>query len=139
MSTVLRKASKKRSTRVLHQGLTMVMCNKRTSVGVKMSVLLRLDALARIFVSMCASLFPFMEHGRREDSPHPALCDESASEIMRWGSLINCSGEAAATAHRINLKGPGSNVNQRDSALGTLMTHARRKETARLMGSAIDP
>ena len=61
----------------------------------------------------------------------------SASEIMLWGSLINCSGEAAETAHKINVKGPGSNVNQRDSALGTLMTHARRKETARLMGSAI--
>ena len=61
----------------------------------------------------------------------------SASEIMRWGSLINCSGEAAETAHKINMKGPGSNVNQRDSALGTLMTHARRKETAHLMGSGI--
>ena len=72
------------------------------------------------------------------------LCNEkihsilhSASEIMCWGSLINCSGEAAETAHKINVKGPGSNVNQRDSALGTLMKHARRKETARLMGSAI--
>ena len=61
----------------------------------------------------------------------------SASEIMQWGSLINCRGEAAETAHKINVKGPGSNVNQRDSALGTLMTHARRKETARLMGGAI--
>ena len=62
-----------------------------------------------------------------------------ASEIMRWGSLINCSGEAAETAHKIDVKGPGSN--ERDSAaisaLGTLMTQAQRKETARLMGSAI--
>jgi hypothetical protein len=56
----------------------------------------------------------------------------SASEIMQWGTLINSSGEAAETAHRINVKVPGSSVNQRDSALGTLMTHARRKETARL-------
>jgi hypothetical protein len=61
----------------------------------------------------------------------------SASEIMLWGSLINSSGEVAETAHKMDVKGPGSNVNQRDSALGTLMTHARRKETARLMGSAI--
>ena len=70
----------------------------------------------------------------------PVLQEDSlyaASEIMWWGSLINCSGEAAETAHKINVKGPGSNVNQRDSALSTLMTHARRKETARLMGSAI--
>ena len=65
------------------------------------------------------------------------LCIEKIHSIMRWGSLINCSGEAAETAHKINVKGPGSNVNQRDSALGTLMTHARRKETARLMGGAI--
>ena len=104
-----------------------------------MSSLLRLDALARKFVSMCASLLPFKKFGNV-----PYLCCEKihsmvhgASEIMRWGSLINCSGEAAETAHKINVKGPGSNVNQRDSALGTLMKHARRKETARLMGSAV--
>jgi len=115
------------------------MCNNRTSVGMTLSALLRLDALASIFVSMCARLFPFTRHGG-----FLYLCNEkihsmlhSASEIMRWGSLINCSGEAAETAHKVNVKGPGSNVNQRDSALGTLMTHARRKETARLMGGAI--
>ena len=104
-----------------------------------MNALLRLDALARKFVSMCASLFPFQKFGGLLflccEKIHSML--HSASEIMRWGSLINCSGEAAETAHKINVKGPGSNVNQRDSALGTLMTHARRKETARLMGSAI--
>ena len=88
------------------------------------SALLRLEALSRKFVSMCAILFPFKKAG---DLLY--LCNEkihsmlhSASEIMRWGSLINCSGEAAETAHKINVKGPGSNVNQRDSALGTLMT-----------------
>lgn len=101
--------------------------------------LLRLDALARKFVKMCASLFKFKKRGDLLylscEKIHSML--HSASEIMRWGSLINCSGEAAETAHKINVKGPGSNVNQRDSALGTLMTHARRKETARLMGSAI--
>ena len=104
-----------------------------------MSSLLRLDALARKFVSLCASLLPFKKAGDLAylccEKIHSML--HSASEIMRWGSLINCSGEAAETAHKINVKGPGSNVNQRDSALGTLMTHARRKETARLMGSAI--
>ena len=98
--------------------------------------LLRLDALARKFVKMCASLFKFKKRGDLLylscEKIHSML--HSASEIMRWGSLINCSCEAAETAHKINVKGPGSNVNQRDSALGTLMTHARRKETARLMG-----
>ena len=104
-----------------------------------MRSLLRLEALARKFVSMCASLFQFKKRGGLLylscEKIHSML--HSASEITRWGSLINCSGEAAETAHKINVKGPGSNVNQRDSALGTLMTHARRKETARLMGSGI--
>ena len=104
-----------------------------------MSSLLRLDALARRFVSMCASLFPFRKRGGLLflccEKIHSML--HCAMEIMRWGSLINCSGEAAETAHKINVKGPGANVNQRDSALGTLMTHARRKETARIMGEAI--
>ena len=104
-----------------------------------MSGLHSLDALARIFVPKCASLFPFMKAGGILylciEKIHSML--HSASEIMRWGNLINCSAEAAETAHKINMKGPGSNVNQRDSALGTLMTHARRKETTRLMGGAI--
>ena len=46
---------------------------------------------------MCASLFPFKKFG---DLLY--LCNEKihsmlhlASEIMRWGSLINCRGEAA--------------------------------------------
>ena len=77
-----------------------------------------------------ASLFPFTKAGGTLylciEKIHSML--HSASEIMRWDSLINCSGEAAETAHKINVKGPGSNVNQRDSALGTLMTHARRKD-----------
>ena len=88
---------------------------------------------------MCASLLPFKKF---RNLPY-LYCEKihsmvhGGSEIMRWGSLINCSGETAETVHKINVKGPGSNVNQRDSALGTLMTHARRKETARLMGSAV--
>ena len=59
-----------------------------------MRSLLRLEALARKFVTMCASLFPFKKFG---DLLY--LCNEkihsmlhSASEIMRWGSLINCRG-----------------------------------------------
>ena len=87
-----------------------------------MSALHRLDALARILVSMCASLFPFMKAGGTL-----YLCIEkirsmlhSASEIMLLGSLINCSGETVETEHKINVKGLGFNVNQRDSALRML-------------------
>ena len=53
-------------------------------------------------------------------------------EIMRLGSLINCSCEAAQTSHELNVKGPGSKVNHGHSALGTLMAHAPR-----LVGSSI--
>ena len=53
------------------------------------------------------------------------------SEIMRLGSLINCSGEAAQTSHKLNLKGTGSKVNQRDSAFGTLKTQAQQTKTVR--------
>lgn len=117
----------------------MKLFNDRTSCGLIMRELLRLDALARQFVSLCATLLPFKKFGGILflccEKIHSML--HGASEIMRWGSLINSSGEAAETSHKINVKGPGSNVNNRDSALGTLMTHARRKETARLMGSAI--
>ena len=88
---------------------------------------------------MCATMFPFRKRGGLLylccEKIHSML--HSSMEIMRWGSLINCSGEAAETAHKINVKGPGANVNQRDSAHGTLMNHARRKETARIMGAAI--
>ena len=31
------------------------------------------------------------------------------SEIVRLGSLINCSGKAAQTSHKLNVKRPGSN------------------------------
>ena len=62
-----------------------------------------------------------------------------ASEIMLWGSLINCSGEAAEEAHKVHVKGPfyvsigpGTNTNHHEGEGGTFMTHAQRKETARL-------
>ena len=53
---------------------------------------------------------PFVS-GLREDS-------QSAAEIMWWGNLINCSGEAAEEAHKINVKGPGNNTNKGHRLLG---------------------
>ena len=47
---------------------------------------------------------------------------------MILGSLIKCSGEAAQTSRKLNVNGPGSKVNQRDSAFGTLMTLAPLKK-----------
>jgi len=104
-----------------------------------MKDLQRLDLLARRFVQMCADLFPFRKFG----GMLYLACEKiqsilhSASEIMRWGNLINCSGEAAESTHKINVKGPGVNLNHRDGDGGTLLNHARRKETTRLLGAAI--
>ena len=56
---------------------------------------------------------------------------------MRWGNLINCSGEAAENTHKINVKGPGANTNHRDTAGGTMTNHASRKETAKRLCQAI--
>ena len=98
-----------------------------------------LDLLARRFVQMCADLFPFRKRGGLLylacEKIHSML--HSASEIMRWGSLINSSGEAAESTHKINVKGPGVNLNHRDSDGGTLLGHARRKETVKMLAGAI--
>jgi hypothetical protein len=107
-----------------------------------MKDLQRLDLLARRFVQMCADLFPFRKFGGMLylacEKIHSIL--HSASEIMRCCNLIiliNSSGDAAESTHKINVKGPGVNLNHRDGDGGTLLNHARRKETTRLLGAAI--
>ncbi len=101
--------------------------------------LLRLDRLSKRFVQMCADLFPFRKAGGLLflccEKIHSVL--HSAAEIMRWGNLINSSGEAAEGTHKINVKGPGVNLNHRNSDGYTLLAHARRKETVRILGSSI--
>ena len=83
-----------------------------------MKDLFRLDALGKAFVSMCAAFFPFRKYGNLLylccDRIHFVL--HSAGEILRWGDLINRSGEAAENTHKINVKGPGANTNHRDTA-----------------------
>ena len=61
----------------------------------------------------------------------------SASEIMRWGDLINTCGEAPEQSHKINVKAPGKNLNHRSSDGKTLLGHARKKLCAQMLGSAI--
>ena len=99
----------------------------------------RLDALGRRCVSLCETTFPFRKAGGllylASEKIHSVL--HSAAEIMRWGSLINSSGESAEGTHKINVKGPGANINHRESSGATMMNHARRKETGRLLGTAI--
>ena len=50
--------------------------------------------------------------------------------------MIKCSGKAAEISPKINVNELRSNVNQRDSSLGTFMTHALQKEAA-CIGSVI--
>ena len=42
----------------------------------------------------------------------------SATEIMRWGDLINTSGEAPEQSHKINVKAPEKNLNHHSSSSG---------------------
>ena len=81
--------------------------------------------------------------GRRQLHPPKMLAKlctgfkKLTQKIMRRGNLINSSGEAAEGTHKINVKGLGVNLNHRDTDGGTLLAHARRKETVRMLGSAI--
>ena len=104
-----------------------------------MKDLLHLDQLGRKFVQMCADLFPFRKYGGMLylacEKVHSIV--HSAAEIMRWGNLINSSGEAAEGTHKINVKGPGANLNHRVGDGGTLLAHSRRKETSRVLGAVI--
>ena len=99
-----------------------------------MKDLLRLDLLGKAFVKMCADLFPFRKAGNLLylvcEKIHSVL--HAASEIMRWENLINSSGEAAEGTHKINVKGPGVNLNHCDTDGQTLLA-----QTAQMLGTAI--
>ena len=92
-------------------------------------------------VQMCADVFPFTKGGRARllflvcEKIHSVV--HAATEIMLWGDLINCSGEAAEGTHKINVKGPGANLNHRETDGCTLLNHARRKATVQALGVAI--
>jgi hypothetical protein len=90
-------------------------------------------------VQMCGDLFPFRKAWNLLylvcEKTHSVL--HSAEEILRWGSLINSSGEAAEGTYKINVTGSGVNLNHRDTDGGALLAHARRKEATRMLGSAI--
>jgi hypothetical protein len=107
--------------------------------GKTMIDLARLDMLGKVFVDMCAIVFCMRKCGNLLylccEKVHSVL--HSASEIMRWGDLINTSGEAPEQSHKINVKAPGKNLNHRSSDGKTLLGHARKKLCAQMLGSAI--
>ena len=89
----------------------------RSIPGKTLKDLARLDVLGKRFVQMCADVFPFRKGGNLLylvcEKIHSVV--HAATEIMRWGNLINCSGEAAEGTHKINVKGSGANINHRES------------------------
>ncbi len=51
----------------------------------------------------------------------------AASEIMKWGSIINCSAEVVEEGHKMWVKEQGCNTNQGDSAAMTMMNNSLQK------------
>jgi hypothetical protein len=94
-----------------------------------MKDLLRLDLLARIFMQISADLFPFCKFGGLLylacEKIHSML--HSATEIMRWGSLINSSGETNESTLKAGL---GVKLHHRDTDGSTLfkVTPDRRRQ-----------
>ncbi len=86
---------------------------RQSCSGKTMKVPSRLDLLGMRFVQMWADLFPFSKAGNLLylvcEKIHSVL--HSASETMRWGSLINSSGGAGEGTHKTNVEGPGVNLN----------------------------
>ena len=115
--------------------------DRRSCPGKTFRDLARLDLLGKQFVQMCADVFPFTK-GDKSTLLY-LICEKihsvvhASAEIMRWGNLINCSGEAPEGTHKINVKGPGANLNHRETDGCTLLNHARRKAAAQALGVAI--
>ena len=114
---------------------------RRSCPGKTFRDLARLDLLGKQFVQMCSDAFPFSKGGKSNllylicEKIHSVV--HASAEIMRWGNLINCSGEAPEGTHKINVKGPGANLNHRETDGCTLLNHARRKAAAQALGVAI--
>jgi hypothetical protein len=51
----------------------------------------------------------------------------AVSEIMKWGSIINCSAEVVEQGHKTWVKEQGQNMNQGDSSAKTMMSNSQRK------------
>ena len=61
----------------------------------------------------------------------------AASEIMKWGSIINCSAEVVEDGHKTWIKEQGRNTNQGDSAAKTMMNNSMQKLASMELTQAI--
>jgi hypothetical protein len=88
-----------------------------------------LDRLARQFFEMCKEVFPYKNKLGHwimgTDKVHFMI--HAASEIMKWGSIINCSAEVVEEGHKTWVKEQGCNTNQGDSAAMTMMNNSLQK------------
>ena len=88
-----------------------------------------LDRLARQFFEMCKEVFPYKNKLGHwimgTDKVHFMI--HAASEIMKWGSIINCSAEVVEEGHKTWDKEQGCNTNQGDSAAMTMMNNSLQK------------
>ncbi len=82
-----------------------------------------LDRLAIMFFEKCKEVFPYVNGVGNSimgtDKVHFML--HAASEIMKWGSIINCSAEVVETNHKTWVKEQGQNTNQGASSAKIMM------------------
>ena len=98
-----------------------------------------LDTLGSAFLNQCTQLFPFLNSKGMNimctDKVHFII--HAASEILKWGNIINCSAEASEIAHKLWVKGQGDNTNQGPSSAKTMMSHSQSKVAAKMCAQAI--
>ncbi len=98
-----------------------------------------LERLARLFFEKCKEVFPY-KNGRGDwimgtDKVHFMI--HCVSEIMKWGSIINCSAEVVETTHKTWVKEQGPNTNQGASSNATMMKNSMRKIASMELTQAI--
>jgi hypothetical protein len=98
-----------------------------------------LDRLARWFFEMCKTVFPYKNLNdcwiMGTDKVHFMI--HAVSEIMKWGSIINCSAEVVELGHKTWVKEQGKNTNQGDSAAKSMMNHSLQKIASMELTQAI--
>lgn len=111
----------------------------RRSDGHDTDDLAELDRLARLFFEKCKEVFPYKNGNdgwiMGTDKVHFMI--HAASEIMKWGSLINCSAETVESTHKGWVKEQGANTNQGPSAAKTMMKNSSRKIASMELTQAI--
>ncbi len=111
----------------------------RSSDGHDTEDLAELDRLAILFFEKCKEVFPYVNGVGNwimgTDKVHFML--HAASEIMKWGSIINCSAEVVETTHKTWVKEQGRNTNQGASSAQTMMKNSMRKVASMELSQAM--